>query len=319
MLLRIIIAWSVVVVVVLGFVPQKRNEPPPPRRLFSEPEVLTSDDPLVQRVALEVAEATGGASLDALLNPAKLINVERELVELRGKRGAVRDEALEDLIAKKEAVAYVEKRAVMRDWLKWLFRGQAYATVAVSLLCVYDAVPGLHLDLSIQVLGFWSWWLFVVPSLRSIKPLRANEKRALDTAFYATLVASLAAPVATKDPAAIWWIDAATVGLCYAYGFLAPEPTSKEEDDDTFDAQASFGAGAFGQSLWRAARFATKALDFGTGIERGARSAEKTILERALEDAIEDKAAASSLPDDRNDEEEPAPPPPPEEEANKPE
>lgn len=79
------------------------------------------------------------------------------------------DEKLEELIEKKERVAYVEKRAVMRDWLKWLFRGQAYVTIIISLVFVYDAIPGTHLDLSIQVLGFWSWWLFTVPSLRSIK------------------------------------------------------------------------------------------------------------------------------------------------------
>ena len=153
----------------------------PPSKLSSQ--VLRADDPLVQRVAAEVAEVTGGASLDALLNPAKLLNVERELVELRAKlEASPGDQDLEKVIEKKEGIAYVEKRAVMRDWLKTLFRGQAYATVGLSLLFVYDAIPGYHLDLSIQVLGFWSWWLFIVPSLRSIKPLPPKEKRALDTA-----------------------------------------------------------------------------------------------------------------------------------------
>jgi len=296
-------------------------EPPKPR----EDEVLLADDPLVQRVAAEVAEATGGASLDALLNPAKLLNVERELVELRARReaSATRDEALEALIAKKEGIAYVEKRAVMRDWLKSLFRGQAYATLAISLVLVYDAVPGYRLDLSVQVLGFWSWWLFIVPSLRSIKPLDPREKKALDAAFFATLVASLAAPVLTKDPAAIWWIDALTVATCYAYGFLAPgdDAARREDDDDAFDARAAVGAGAFGQSLWRATRFVVRALDFGAGIERGARAAEATGLEKALETAIESKAraAATATEADSPPEEEeakspastPPPPPPP--------
>ena len=241
---------------------------------------------------LQVAEATGGAGLDALLNPAKLINIERDLVDLR-LRLETDGETPELLaeISKKEAQAYVEKRAVMRDWLKSLFRGQAYGTVVISLLLCYDAVPFFpNLDLSVRVLGFWSWWLFIVPSLRSIKPLPRQEKTALDAAFLATLVVSLAAPFATKDPGAIWWIDAATVGLCYAYGyFLAPEETAGD-DDEAFDAKAAGGAGAFGQSLWRASKFVFKALDVGSGIERGARSEKATGLEKALETAIESKA-----------------------------
>ena len=255
---------------------------------------MSSDDPLVQRVAAEVAQITG-ADLDSLLNPAKLINVERDLVLLRSQRDALteRDEDLEAQIAKKEAIAYVEKRAVMKDWLKWLFRGQAYVTMALSLVAVYDAFPGIHLDISIQVLGFWSWWLFTVPSLRSIKPLGPKEKRSLDAAFFATLVASLVAPVATKDPALIWWIDAAVVGASFGYGYLAPEGDDVIDDDDTFDAQASTGAGAFGQSLWRAARFAVKALDFGSGIERGARQADKSQIEKVLDSAIQQRAVTS--------------------------
>ena len=200
-------------------------------------------------------------------------------------------------------MAYVEKRAVMRDWLKTLFRGQAYLTAAVSLVAVYDAFPGKHIDLSLQVLGFWSWWLFTVPSLRSIKPLRKKEKKSLDAAFFATLVTSLLAPFATKDPALIWWADAATVGACFLYGYLSPEDAllSDDDDDDQFDSQASAGAGAFGQSLWRAGKFAVKALDFGSGIERGARQQDKTTIEEVLERAIEERAKAekkkASAPD----------------------
>ena len=52
-----------------------------PSRLRGEPvqqEVL-DDDPLVVRLAEEVGAINGGAGLDALLNPAKLINTERAL------------------------------------------------------------------------------------------------------------------------------------------------------------------------------------------------------------------------------------------------
>ena len=161
--------------------PPARRCRPTARRADRVEEVqeVTSDDPLVQRIAAEVAEINNGASMDALLNPAKLINVERELIELRAQRDA--GDASPDLlkqIEKKESVAYVEKRAVMRDWLKALFRGQAYATIGLSFLLSYDLIPFVDLDLSIRVLGFWSWWLFTVPSLRSIKPLPAPEKKA---------------------------------------------------------------------------------------------------------------------------------------------
>jgi hypothetical protein len=37
---------------------------------------------------------------------------------------------------------------------------------AVSLVLVYDAVPGYNAPLAAQALGFWSWWLFIIPSLR---------------------------------------------------------------------------------------------------------------------------------------------------------
>lgn len=62
----------------------------------------------------------------------------------------------------------------------------------------YDQVPFFpHVDISIQVLGFWFVWLFTVPSLRARKP-GASEKVALDIAFLATPVVSFAMPFITK-------------------------------------------------------------------------------------------------------------------------
>jgi len=293
-------AWrTALVLAVAGTVAAFQMPPSPLRttvvvRSDRQVEAVTSDDPLVRKLEAEVAALSGGAGLDALLNPAKLINVERELIDLRARADAGDDSAdLAAEIEKKEGVAYVEKRAVMRDWLKTLFRGQAYATVGLSFLLSNDWIPFVHLDLSIRVLGFWSWWLFTVPSLRSIKPLPPAEKKALDAAFLLTLVASVAGPFATKDPAAIWWIDAAVVGACYAYGYLAPEDDAAEiEEDDVFDAKAGAGGGAFGQQLWRSAKWAGRALDFGAGRERGARTDEASAVEKALESTIQSKAAA---------------------------
>ena len=62
-----------------------------------------------------------------------------------------------------------------------------------------------------------------MPTPLELQPLDSREKRALDAAFLLTLVASLAAPFATKDPAAIWWIDAAVVGGCYGFAYLLDE------------------------------------------------------------------------------------------------
>ena len=62
-------------------------------------------------------------------------------------------------------------------------------------------------------------------------------------------------------------------------------------------------AGAFGQQLWRSAKWAGRALDFGAGRERGARSDEASAVERALEGSVAAKAEALVAED--------APPAPP--------
>lgn len=58
-------------------------------------------------------------------------------------------------------------------------------------------------DISIQVLGYWFWWLFIIPSLRSRRP-KGPEKKALDIAFLGTPLISILAPIATKDTGLIW-------------------------------------------------------------------------------------------------------------------
>lgn len=270
-------------------------------------EVL-SDDPLVMRLEAEVAAANGGKGLDSILNPAKLINLEREILRLREELegldaanaadAAVRDE-IEASIDKKARQAAVEKRSVMRGWLKGVFRGQAGLSGLISLLAVYDVVPFASpgLDLSLRVLGFWSWWLFTVPSLRSVKPLDPREKRALDAAFLLTLVVSLAAPFATKDPATIWWADALTVGGCYGTAYVLGEEriaavlgSGDDDDGDADDGRVPSAGGAFGASLWRGVKWAGRALDVGGGQERGARTGEASALERSIADRIAAKA-----------------------------
>lgn len=202
-------------------------------------EELTSDDPFVKRINDQI-QLESGVQLEELLNPAKVVNLERDLVNLRAQladltgkdlskeskdlvdfttaevdNGGGGDEAdkVRKKIDKKEKDLLIERRSVFRGWLKNIFLGQAVLSLGLSWIMVTD--PSIlfgsfdwfqntrSIDVSIQVLGFWWWWLFIVPSLRSRRP-KGFEKKALDIAFLGTPVVSLIAPVATKDTAIIW-------------------------------------------------------------------------------------------------------------------
>ncbi|KAG8457138.1 hypothetical protein KFE25_012713 [Diacronema lutheri] len=250
-----------------------------------------ADAALMVRLEAEV-QALTGSGLDAVLNPMKLVNLERDLIKLRAEletldASSAEASAVRAKIEDKERSAGFEKRTVMKGWLRALFRGQAYLSILISALVSYDALPGAgHLDIGVRVLGFWSWWLFTIPSLRSIKPLSPQEKGALNWAFLAVLFVSLAAPVATKEPSLIWWADAGAVGLCYAYFFTVgkeadPALVRADSDDEQSGAQ-------------RALKFALRAIDFGSGVERGQRSSEKTAIERQLEESIAAQARAKA-------------------------
>lgn len=124
------------------------------------------DNLLIERLNAEIL-AESGVELDQLINPSKVVNLERDLVSLRKDILLTTnvDEIAEinKIIDKKTATLIVEKRGVMRGWLKNLFVGQSVLAGAGSLALVYQVVPT---ELPIQVLGFWMWWLFIIPSLR---------------------------------------------------------------------------------------------------------------------------------------------------------
>lgn len=247
---------------------------------------LTSEDPFVQRIDASVRGEVG-VGLDELLNPAKVVNLERDLYNLRNELatltgatvpddvdsvplttllcdaggGGEPAEKLRAGIAKKETALSLERRAVFRGWLKNVFLGQALVSMALSYVMATDPARLFgsfswysynNMDVSIQVLGFWWWWLFIVPSLRSRRPT-GREKRALDLAFLGTPLVSLLSPVVTKDTGLIWLANFAVVAGAYGFAYLA------EEDDDS-DAK---------QPGWL--KFLYKSLDFGSGKERGAR------------------------------------------------
>lgn len=217
------------------------------------------DQALIKRISEEVLAETG-VELDQLINPSKVVNLERDIVNLTTKLETETDlserQKIEESIEKKRGTLIIEKRSVMQSWLKNLFVGQSILAGGISLAMVYDAIPGTPVPLPIQVLGFWMWWLFIIPSLRARKP-RAEEKDALNIAFLVTPIVSLALPAITKDVTIIWYANGITTAACYAYAFLKPKNESDNEDDN--------------QTLPPILVKAFKALDYGSGQERGAR------------------------------------------------
>ncbi len=259
---------------------------------------LTSDDPFVQLIDRSIQKDMG-VSLDELLNPAKVVNLERDLYMYRTQLasltgatipssdsvtsflitencdnggGGVEAEEVRNIIQKKEADLLIERRSVFRNWLKNVFLVQAILSFGLSYVMASNSAllfgqydwylnPKYNMDISISVLGYWWWWLFVIPSLRSRRP-KGFEKQALDMAFLASPIISLIAPIATKDTELIWYANFLVVAG--AYGFAHVQQQSSNDDSNDNDDNASQ------QPEWL--KFVYKSLDFGSGRERGARN-----------------------------------------------
>lgn len=223
------------------------------------------DQQLIERLNAEVM-AESGVPLDQLINPSKVVNAGRDLIILGRQLEVTNDASERDVIQqkmdKKNLVLLQEKKAVMQNWLKNLFVGQSVVAGVVSLALVYQVIPA---DLSVQVLGFWMWWLFIIPSLRARKP-KTEEKEALNWAFLATPLVSIVMPTFTKDVALIWWGNAAATAACYAYAYLKPASTT---DDQGPDGEGGMEDVQQGMAPMLIKVF--KALDYGSGQERGAR------------------------------------------------
>eukprot|EP01041_Mallomonas_annulata_P003829 gene3829-7629_t len=230
-------------------------------------DVLTEDEKdaaLIMRVEAEVL-AESGVGLEDLINPSKVINLSREIEKLLLDKQQASSEAeklkIQGSIDKKQSSLAIEKRGVMRGWLKNLFVGQSVLALVASIFMVYDIVPGTPLPLAVRVLGFWMWWLFIIPSLRARKP-SAAEKDALNWAFIGSPLISVALPAVTKDIALIWWANFVVVAACYGYAFLKP-PTQSEG--------SAISESEMESPLPPFLRQALKALDYGSGQERGLR------------------------------------------------
>ena len=213
------------------------------------------DPELVDRVNDEVFAITG-VGLEDLLNPSKVVNYEREKILLTQQISECADATergeLQQRLTKVEKQLYSEKRTVFSGALKAVFIGQALIAIVLGGFAAFDAFPWFTIDLSLRALGFWSFWLFIIPSLRARRP-RGWEKLALNIAFIGSPIVTIGAPFLTKSPPLIWELNLALLVGCYAYAFAVGRGDEAEE-------AASFT----GALRW---------LDFGSGQERGIRGA----------------------------------------------
>lgn len=114
------------------------------------------------------------------------------------------------------------------------------------------------------------WWLFIIPSLRARKP-SAQEKDALNWAFVLSPLVSIALPSVTKDTAIIWWANAAATAVCYVYAYNKPVVEGERERDGEGEGEVLGKAMEQPNFFPRFVLQAFKALDYGSGQERGAR------------------------------------------------
>jgi len=205
-----------------------------------------------------------GVELEDLLNPIKVVSLEKKILAAEDKfdgadEGALK--VLEEEVAQLKAELVRERRNTMMDGLKLVFRGQAVLSIIIGALLTFDAVPFYpDVPIAFRAFGFWTMWLFTIPSLRAVKPLGypqwgvspAQEKKALNLAFVITPLTTIALPFATKDPAAIYCINLAVLAASYGL-YIA------QGDKDT-------GAGKEVEI-----KGLLKYLDYGSGKERGAR------------------------------------------------
>ena len=138
--------------------------------LVVKDEFVIDEEALIDRINSDIFKIEG-FKLDDLLNPSTVVNLERELLQLNNRLSSTKNpteiDEINQKIEKNEKKLFVEKRSVMRGWLKYVFLGQSALAIVASLGMVYDMIPGYdHLPLAIKVLGFWMWWLFIIPSLR---------------------------------------------------------------------------------------------------------------------------------------------------------
>jgi len=266
----------------------------------AEDEEISGDDPLIKELEERLRKQNGNdeLTLDMVLNPATIVNAERDVILLKAElKSTPEDERekrkeLKEKIETKQMKIVTEMRQVMTDSLKLEFIIQAVLSVPIFAACVYGTwpwVPDLKwlgfkpafTNLMLQLFGVWGPWMVTIPALRARKPGGAygmgyEEKRALDIAFLVLPFVIFGAPFFVKDPIVIFWGTLLITVACYAWSFSVVE-TWDETDGEGNKVQRR--GVEWQEGLPEPLQFVLKAIDFGSASEGGTAMGIGTRLE----------------------------------------
>lgn len=214
-----------------------------------------------------------------------------------------RRQELEDKIETKQMKVVNEMRQVMTDNLKLEFLAQAAISVPLFGSMCYGTFPYINLSwlgltpqgvkFVFQLFGLWGIWLVTVPALRARKPggpfgMGYEERRALDLSFLILPFICIITPFFSRNPVVTFWACLITLAGMYAWSFVTPLT-----EENMSGSRRGAGSTVSGEGLPEPVQWALKALDFGTGSERGVRSEDDTWKEQlaSYEKAADDLAA----------------------------
>lgn len=178
------------------------------------------EDELTARVRQDLAAS--GINLDDLLDASSALKLTLEQDELLQQLDTMPSDN-PDRAKKEERLAIVQgdlsrvRRQVMQPFLKKVFLFQGIISAIVGGLLASNKIPGLDLPLVAQALGFWTVWLFTIPSLRARKGTARWEKSALNISFVSIPLINVLLPLVTKQCTIIWSADICILLSCYAF------------------------------------------------------------------------------------------------------
>lgn len=149
-----------------------------------------------------------GINYDLLMNAPKVLALYRDLEALKLSPDPVEFERLTRELER-------ERRQTMKAWLISLFEIQAAISCAIGGVLAFNVTGDF--PLVVQALGFWTVWLFTVPSLRARKGLRTFEKSALNVAFLGMPLLNVGLAAITRECGVIWGADVLLLVALYLY------------------------------------------------------------------------------------------------------
>jgi len=258
-------------------------------------EEVAGDDPMVLELEERLRKMNGDNSLtlDMVLNPGTIVNIERDVIMLRAELKATPEDEkdarkeLEDKIEAKQMRVVEEMKNVMTDSLKLEFLLQAVLGQISFGFMVYGQWPWipdltwlnmnrLGSELLIKLIGSWGPVILTVPALRARKPggpygMGYEEKRALDVSFLILPFVNLVVPFLAQEPAiTTYWVSTVLIVCLYAWSFSTPVEGSGKVTR----------RGAQDVNLPEPLMWAIRSLDYSTGSERGAKQEDEFWQER---------------------------------------